>query len=548
MSRARRRPVAVVAMICLAALAGCAVRQHADLALQDPVAESESAETRLAAAAERFREGDYLEASTLLAEAMRSDASYRVMPELLYLLGQSELAMGDARRAAAGFELLRAYYPRRWSALIDRDDLSSIIEEHGPGHGPARPLDDDLFSRPGDPNEVARPTAASGPLISNLFYETDVQQVLADISAQVGVPIVAAAGVRGLVTMEVSDLPLEECLRRLTVPLGLGYKWMNGYYLVGPTDPQDSGSVLLTETLEVRPRHLLAKDALSVLPKGYEKYVRAGGAGGNTLTVTGSPEVVTALVRDLAAVDHPPRQVMLEALVVEVNRDATRELGIDWEVLGGKDGDSFRIAKLASASGDSSFVAGLLDAGVKGFGDVTDIRAALRALEASGGARVKANPRIATLDGREARIRVGSEAYYSLLSGSVSYAYYTLQKIATGTTLKITPYIGASSEIIADIAVEVSDVRAAGTNDLPVTSVREVQTSARVDNGESIMIGGLLSEAERTKESRVPILGRIPVLGALFGYTGVETGQSEMFVLVTPYIMIHPGELAGLLE
>ena len=544
--------------ICLSTVSGCAP------GLPNPSSEplqagTPSADELLDHATARHREGSYREAADLVRAALRGATAYRIMPELLYLLGESERALGNRDRAALSLDLLKTYYPRRWSALPEGEVLDAVVEErrarlererrHGgygssgagtvlsstaTGAGEGAPVD------PDDPRHSAS--------VTNVFYETDILQVLADISAQVRVPIVAAEGVRGYVTIEFDDLPLEECLRRLVVPLGLGYRWMDGYYLVGAADPRDAGSVLLTQTMEVRPRHLLAKDALKLLPQAYEQYVRVDAAGGNTLTVTGSSEILSSFIRDLAAVDQPPCQVMIEALVVEVNRDATRELVIDWEAIGGKGGDSFRIAKLVSAATDSSFIGALLSAGVEGLGAVTDIRVALKALEATGGARVKANPRIATLDGQEAKIRVGSEAYYSLLSGSVRYAYYTLQKIATGTTLTITPYIGASSEIIADIAVEVSDVRAAGTNDLPVTSVREVETRARVDNGESIMIGGLLSETERTRENRVPFLGRIPILGALFGYTSVETGQSEMFVLVTPYIMIHPTELAGLLE
>ena len=110
--------------------------------------------------------------------------------------------------------------------------------------------------------------------------------------------------------------------------------------------------------------------------------------------------------------------------------------------------------------------------------------------------------------------------------------------------------LAAVSMILCLLAAPLATVaqEAEPTADLPVTSVREVETRARVGNGESVMIGGLLLETERTSENRVPFLGRIPLLGALFGYTSVEKGQSEMFVLVTPYIVIHPAELAGLLE
>jgi type II secretory pathway component GspD/PulD (secretin) len=178
----------------------------------------------------------------------------------------------------------------------------------------------------------------------------------------------------------------------------------------------------------------------------------------------------------------------------------------------------------------------------------SDIRATISALEAGGSAKIKANPRVATLDGQEARIRVGSEAYYTLLSGSVTYSYYTLEKIATGIVLKITPYTGNGGDIVADISVEVSDVRGSGANDLPVTSVREVQTRARVGNGETLVLGGLFSESDRQVENRIPLLGRIPILGWFFGQTTVEEASNEVVVLVTPYILIDSRELSALLD
>ena len=547
MRNRRAHSKAALALLTLVVLSGCAaqapLREDAEVAL----GQREKAEVNLAMAASMLREGEYAEASELLRGILEGNTPYRIMPDLLYLLGRVELAAGNMDRAALSLHLLREYYPRKWLTLPDRAELAVTADEHVP-----KSMGSAFAGLPssGAPGLVAsadddRPRGAR---ITNLFYETDILQVLSDVSAQTGVPIFAAKGVRGLVTAEFDDLPLEECLGRLAVPLGLGYKWMEGYYLVGVVDPRDSGSILMTETIEVRPRHLLAKDIARLLPLSYERYVRTDAVGGNILTLTGPPEIRSSFLRDLAAVDRPPRQVMIEVLVVEVNSDLTREWGIDWEILGSEGGATFRLAKLLPAVMDSSFIGALLHTGIGGAGAVTDVAVAVRALEANGAAHVRANPRVATLDGQEARIRVGTEAYYSLLSGSVSYAYYTLQKIATGITLRITPYVGESSEITTDIFVEVSDVRASGANDLPVTSVREVETRAYVGNGESVVIGGLLSEVERTKENRIPILGSIPFLGALFGHTSVEKEQSEMLVLVTPHVMIHPTELAGLLE
>ena len=548
----------VTGLTCLLVLAGCAAQEPRALIGDGASGASDRVEDRVEAAVASMEEGGYAEASELLRGGLQSVASYRIMPELLYLLGQSELQSGDRERAGLSFSLLRRYYPRRWDVLPDRAHLAALADEFesDPTRGAGLAMSSVEVvesSTAASPADNAAGSSVPGSevanvRISNLFYMTDISEVLTDVSAQAGVPIVTAVGVRGLVTAEFDEVPLEDCLSRLVTPLGLSYKWLDGYYLVGEGDPGKPGSMPLTETVEVRPRHLLAADVPEKLARSYSQYVRVGGDGGNTMTVTGSSELLRRFMRDLAAIDHPPRQVVIEALVVEVSSDLTREWGIDWEILGSDGGTTFRFSKLVPALMESSFIAQILDTGIDGLNAVSDVSAALRALEVAGGANIRANPSVATLDGHEARIRVGTEAYYSLLSGSVTYAYYTLQKIATGITLTITPYVGASSEITCDISVEVSDVRASGSNDLPVTSVREVETRARVGNGESVVIGGLLSETHRKKENRIPILGSIPLLGALFSHTSIEKGESELLVLITPHIVIHPTELTGLLE
>jgi type II secretory pathway component GspD/PulD (secretin) len=519
-----------------------------------PVEAAGALETRLDAAEAMLSEGRHSEAAALLRGMLASEASYRVMPELLYLLGRCELDGGARQNAALSFHLLRRYYPRRWSILPDRGELAVVAGEYRPNPLAAADEWDIVATRhlsalgensPGGSGDYDRFREMR---ISNMFYETDIQQVLGDISAQAGIPIVAAEGVRGLVTLELDDVPLLESLRRVAAPLGLTYRWLDGYFLVGEADPSSPSSMPLVETIEVRPRHVLAEDVPGLLPLSYNRFLRVAPGGGNTVIVTGPPEILERFVDDLREIDRPRQQVMIEALVFETSRDVAREWGIDWEVLGTHGSASFRFAKLVPAMLDSSVIASGFDTGVDIFGAVADVGTAVRAMEGRGEASVKANPRVATLDGREARIRVGSEAYYSLLSGSVTYPYYTLQKIATGVTLTITPHIGATAEITSDIAVEVSDVRSSGTDDLPVTSVKEVQTRARVDNGESVIIGGLLSESAREKTDRVPILGRIPILGALFGHSSMEEQQNEVFVVVTPHVMIHPSEYVALLE
>ena len=248
----------------------------------------------------------------------------------------------------------------------------------------------------------------------------------------------------------------------------------------------------------------------------------------------GYPIAHDSYLINMASPDKVLWKRSVDAMVVEMRSDVRRSLGVDWSWMdsGGED-QTLRVAKLAPAAFDSLFVAGLTR--IK---SVMDFRATLRALAQKGKLHIRANPRVATTEGHPAEIRIAREAFFTLLQGSVTFSYFTLEKIATGITLKITPYVGASAEITSQIETEVSDVIATGASDLPVTSVRSVSTRIRVMNGETIVIGGLRTRQERRDENRIPYLGDIPLVGRLFGHTVTETIETEVVILITPYLMI----------
>jgi type II secretory pathway component GspD/PulD (secretin) len=191
---------------------------------------------------------------------------------------------------------------------------------------------------------------------------------------------------------------------------------------------------------------------------------------------------------------------------------------------------------------DSALFAEMVKTGEESDGLIFDLKLALRALSVKDKARVRANPRLTTQDGREATIRIGEEAYYSLLSGSAAYPYFTLEKIETGISLRIVPYVGRNGEITTDIELLVSDVAGVGASNLPVTTVRSVNTEVLVSNGQTIGIGGLVTEEKREGSHGIPFLADIPILGYLFGYNTWTTEETEVVVLITPHILLDPRE------
>ena len=377
------------------------------------------------------------------------------------------------------------------------------------------------------------------PLVTNYFYDTDLREALRDISAQTGINIIADDTVQGIVTLEVYDMPLEECLKRMLSPLGYTFRMRDGYYIVGAPHPQNPSFPLLTETTLYSPNYISAEDIARLLSDYYAPYVKINAAT-NTVAITASPEMTESVLEDLARIDVAPRQVMIEAIVTEMSESAARSLGLDWSLDGNDGGSSvFSLRNFPPSRGDTSLYFTFTELNrTMGEYSVT-FETALRALEEDGEIDIRANPRLATLNGRPASIFIGREEYYSIVTGPLSYPYTKLELIQVGITLQVTPYVSEDNEITVAIKPEVSDVAGQGASDLPVVSKRSVDTKLRVRDGETITVGGLTLRTENVRSTGVPFLSRIPILGYLFKQESVSVEEREIVVFITPRIIVE---------
>ena len=383
-----------------------------------------------------------------------------------------------------------------------------------------------------------RGTIQKEPTVTNVFFETDIREALRDVSAQVGINIIADNTVAGYVSLEVKDVPLEKCLQMMLAGGGYTFRKMDGYYLVGAPDPDNPSFDLLTTTEFIKLNYIKATDVPQLLSGFFSPYIQVNEAT-NTLTITSSPKIIARIKEDLAKIDRPPRQIMIEALVTDLSQEARKELGIDWSWTFNTDTGPF------TESGGINYtdlIGSLSYATTAGF--TREVLITLRRLIEEGKAKIRANPRVATLDGEEARIFIGKEEYYTIVTGPVTYPYTRLEMISVGITLKITPYIADTGEITVQIEPEVSDVVGKGAEELPVVSKRTVSTIVRVRDSETIVIGGLLSQREIERITRVPILSKIPGLGALFRSQTKSLEEKEVAIFITPHILTEAGKVS----
>jgi type II secretory pathway component GspD/PulD (secretin) len=257
------------------------------------------------------------------------------------------------------------------------------------------------------------------------------------------------------------------------------------------------------------------------------------------------------LVRKAIAesVDTPARQIVIEAMVLEVTTNGLRELGVQWNYQKGF--NTLSIGSLTPGSGNDTLTfdrnTGLTEALVKSF------FVKVQALVQSGKAEVLARPSVLTLDNRQATIRIGTDIPIatsrdssSISDSRVSYSFFYLP---TGIQLNVRPRIdndGSEVSLQVDAAVSSTvanlgtQIRSPGDVVLaaaPAVSTRRVQTYARIPNSTPLIIGGLISRNRDEIADATPLLGEIPVLGALFRGKKDTSSRDEVIIVLTPYVL-----------
>ncbi len=283
----------------------------------------------------------------------------------------------------------------------------------------------------------------------------------------------------------------------------------------------------------------------------------------NALVITAPPKTMRSLRSVIDKLDIRRDQVLVEAIIVDVTEDQSSELGVTW-IVDGSDTDagagatSFDgasrpgAAQIAAgvASGDLATSLGQISDGltyaVGRFQDTgTNWAALIRALRGDANTNILGTPSIVTMDNEEAEINVGQEVPF--LTGSFSNTtgnqgvvnpFQTINRQDVGTKLTITPQINEGDAVIMDIALEVSSISQGSTGAVDlITNKRTINNNVIVEDGGIIVLGGLIDESLLESDSRVPVLGSIPVLGNLFRSRSTSKVKRNLMVFIRVKIM-----------
>ena len=281
----------------------------------------------------------------------------------------------------------------------------------------------------------------------------------------------------------------------------------------------------------------------------------------NALVVNAPPKVMRSLMQIVDKLDIRRAQVLVEAIIVEVIADNQSELGVTWAVEGSGSNTPIGVTNFpgfmngvlqlgAAAGGGATDPTGLIGEGITmGVGRIVDngvsFAAILRALEGDADTNIISTPSVVTTDNEEAILNVGQEVPFVTGSftntgtaGGAVNPFQTIQREQIGVKLAITPQINEGDSMVLEISQEISSIAqsASGAVDL-ITNQRVVETTVIVGDGEILVLGGLLEDVLRESDQRVPVLGRIPVLGALFRARKTEKVKTNLMIFIRPKIL-----------
>src|SRR5438477_6676728 len=439
-----------------------------------------------------------------------------------------------------------------------------------------------------DPSRGPQRGRYTGEKLSLNFQNVEVRAVLNVIADFTDLNIITSDTVGGNITLRLKDVPWDQALEIILQTRGLDSRRSGNVIWIAPRDElatreklqleaqQQISDLEQTRTETFAMNYQKAADVQKLLSDPTQRILSKRGSAvvdtrTNTLFVQDTPSRLEEVRRLLAKIDVAVRQVMIEARIVEANETFSRNLGVKLGYLdnrgvrggtpGAPLGSGARVlpsgnylgsgeqtgqAQITSgsfipdtqmvqlpANGLNGFGRGSLSASIFNSAMERFLYLELSALEADGKGKIISSPRVLTADQVEAVIEQGTEIpYQSATSSGATAVSFRKANLA----LKVKPQITPDGNISMTLDVN-KDAPGAATSGGVAINTKHVKTEVLVENGGTVVIGGIYEQTDRTDITKVPLLGDLPVIGWLFKNSTLTTGKTELLVFITPRIM-----------
>jgi len=416
------------------------------------------------------------------------------------------------------------------------------------------------------------------------YSDADIKGVLDMIASRANINIIYADDVSGTISISLKNVPVDEAFRTVLGVKGLAAQQV-GDNILRIATPQTFASEQKKAMLQTRV-FFLNYTKVADIKTQIESIAAAEGRTtakcnsdetNNALIVTDTPFGMETTARIIKSLDRMPRQVLIEAKLVEVSLDNSYDLGIQWSMSGSKNGNYMGANDIGSVIGPTAIYGGAksivpnYDASIAGtYGNLSATKggtgvelgannvygafrlgrvtsnfmfdAVISAAAKKGKAKVLSNPKVATINNKEANINITTQIPYATTETTGSTPPVLTTKVVfieTGIILKVTPTITSDGKISMRVNPSVSQPSPTITvvSGAPGIDKRSADTNVIVQDGETIVIGGLIYDTQSDYVFKIPLLGDIPILGALFRKKSTSRTRQELLIFVTPRII-----------
>ena len=402
----------------------------------------------------------------------------------------------------------------------------------------------DQTSTPSAPAPAVVALANDG-MVTLDFQDADIRNVLKVLSYKSGVNIVISPEVTGNVTIQLSDVPWLKALEVILSTYGYGYERKGSIITVTTIENlkkrREDAKVLEEQEPLATKTHSLSCAKASDVVDSISKIKSSRG------TINFDQRTNSVIVRDVQnsidlmdgvvkTVDAVTPQVLIEAKVIQTNLDSTDKLGLDWTAAltaaGPTQKENIPFSSFLKASG---FSYGTLD--------FSALKAVLNMLSTRTDTNILSNPKIVTLDNQPARINVGTQFpmpqyTWSTETNKLQVSGFSYKDI--GIIFEVTPHVNNAGMVTLDLHPTISSQAGTVTFDtttLPQISIEEASTKVMVEDGQTLVIAGLIKEQTDLTNKKVPILGDIPLIGQVFkNKVNIKT-KTELLIFLTPHII-----------
>lgn len=383
------------------------------------------------------------------------------------------------------------------------------------------------------PDDLSAEVTFKNGLVSVRAVKADIHELMASIAQKTGLAIAVDDGVGASsprkVSLNLQDVDPQSAVSTIAAAYGLALAPINGILVLTEGVPTDLATYRASETESFRIQNSRAGELSGLLPNFLYSYVKVNGEQ-NAVVVTAPSQMLKKIGADLQRVDVTAPQISIEAIAVELSDSNDLDIGLR---LGNPSAESF-----------DSFDTG---AGRVTFNTIGKLprsfEANLKALELKGKARVRARPQMVVVNGQTANLFIGSQRFILTQFNQSGQTQNRIQPVDVGVKLSVTPLTGGNGEITARVAPEVSNITELDLQTgLPVLSTRRSDTTVRVQDGATIVIGGLTLDQEQTTKGKIPLFGDLPIVGGLFRSRKKTTVKTELVVFVTPRILQDSSE------